>query len=115
MAELETVKSDLATSEAKLAAAEQKLVNLATRSEENDDEATSVESRVETEALKDLKNQIGNGCETKVLTIKKHIFQQYFFFVLLLFGWLFPGLKLTSTEVDRRTCNTSKNIFVASF
>merc|ERR1719483_887871 len=57
-AELETVKSDLATSEAKLAAAEQKLVNLATRSEENEEEATSVESRVETEALKDLKNQI---------------------------------------------------------
>ncbi|GFS27350.1 nucleoprotein TPR-like [Elysia marginata] len=56
--ELETAKQELSTCEAKLAAAETKLENLATSQANREEDAADVLSRVETEAVKDLKNQI---------------------------------------------------------
>ncbi|KAH9490602.1 hypothetical protein Btru_033804, partial [Bulinus truncatus] len=55
--ELETVKQELSSCEAKLAAAEQKLEKLSTQSLD-EDSALSLEARIETEAVKDLKNQL---------------------------------------------------------
>ena len=52
-AELHTARTDLSTCEAKLAAAEKKLENLATSRNDNTEESTTtLEARVETEAIK---------------------------------------------------------------
>ncbi|CAL1544987.1 unnamed protein product [Lymnaea stagnalis] len=73
--ELETVKQELSTCEAKLAAAEIKLENL---SKNDDDASATVESRMESEALKDLKNQLGQqnllikSLRQQVEAAKKH-------------------------------------------
>ncbi|KAK6990642.1 nucleoprotein TPR [Biomphalaria glabrata] len=55
--EIDTLKQELATCESKLAAAEQKLENLSKQSVD-DDGSLSLEARIESEAVKDLKNQL---------------------------------------------------------
>ncbi|BFY99561.1 hypothetical protein BsWGS_02600 [Bradybaena similaris] len=57
--ELDTARQELSACEAKLAATETKLEKLySQQSRATDDESTSVEARVDTEAVKDLKNQL---------------------------------------------------------
>ncbi|XP_059140232.1 nucleoprotein TPR-like isoform X2 [Physella acuta] len=75
--ELETVKQELSTCEAKLVAAELKLENLSKQPGEEDG-ISIVDSRVETEAVKDLKNQLAQqnilikNLRQQVEAAKKH-------------------------------------------
>ena len=81
VAELETAKQNLRTCEDKLLAAEKKLENLSTRSE-SEEMSGCLESRIESEAVKDLKNQMAQqamqikNLQQKLEESKKQI-QQY--------------------------------------